>query len=206
MSIFPKSEHKILELIYRNPGIRLSELIRRAGVSVATAKRRLDYLITSNIIREETITGGKKTLVRNFYPNLESDEGKNVFSLIETARKVEFFEKNRSLIGPFRQLLKNADKKIKIILIFGSFATYSQTKDSDLDILFLADGKVDNDSLKKEIERSFVTFDHEVSPRIDNLGSFEKNIGKEIYQTIIRNHIIIKGNSEYIESMAKEPD
>lgn len=201
--IFPKSEYKILKLIYQNPGIRLSLLIRNAGVSVGTAKMRLEHLLNSNIIIEESITGGKKTLMRNFYPNLGNEEGKNVFSLLESEKKVEFFKRNKSLIGPFRQLLKNADKKIKIILIFGSFATYSQTEDSDLDILFLASRRIDTNNLKKEIERSFVTFDHEVSPRIDTLENFEKNLDKEIYQTIIRNHVIVKGSSEYINLMIK---
>lgn len=203
MSIFPKSENKILKLVYQNPGIRLNELIRQARVSVGTAKMRLDHLLNSNILWEERIMGGKKTLIRNFYPQLESDEGENVFSLLESEKKSEFFKKNKNLTGPFRQLLKNTDKKIRIILVFGSFAAYSQTKDSDLDVLFLTKGETDTAGLKKEIERGFVTFDHEISPRVDTLESFEKNINKEIYRTIIRNHIIIRGCLDYIRLLAK---
>lgn len=199
MNIFPKSEYRILKLIYQNPGIRLNELIRRAKVSVGTAKMRLDHLLSLNIIKEKRIVGGKRTLIRNFYPNLETEEGKNVFSLIESEKRSEFFKENKNLIGPLRQLVKNVDKKVKIIMVFGSFSNYSQTKDSDLDILFLISGKIDTDKLKKEIERSFVTFDHEISPRIDTEENFRKNIKKEIYQTIIKNHIIIKGNSDYIK-------
>lgn len=203
MSIFPKSEHRILKLIYQNPGIRLNELIRQARVSVGTAKIRLDHLLNSNIIQEERVTGGKKTLIRNFYPQLESEEGKNVFSLLESEKRSEFFKKNKNLVGPFRQLLKNADKRIKIILVFGSFASCSQTRDSDLDILFLVSRKTGTANLKKEIERSFVTFDHDISPRVDTLKNFEKNTDKGIYRTIIRNHVIIKGGLEYIKSLAK---
>jgi len=197
--IFPKSEYKILRLIYENPGIRLNELIKKARVSAATAKTRLEHLSDSKIVIEEKIIGGKRTLLKNFYPNLESEEGGNVFSLIESEKKQEFFKKNKNLIGPFKQLLKNIDKKIRIVLVFGSFVSYTQTKDSDLDILFLMNGKLDKSKLKKEIERSFVTFSQEVSLRIDNLNNFKKNINKGIYQTIIKNHIIMKGSLDYIK-------
>jgi len=199
MSIFVKSEYRILKLIYENPGIRLSELIKKARVSGATAKKRLDVLLSSGIITEKKVLGGKKILLKNFYPNFYSEEGGNVFSLIESEKKQEFFRKNKNLIGPFKQLLKNVNGKIKIILVFGSFSTKSQTKDSDLDILFLISGKLDKSKLKKEIERSFVTFNHEISPRVDTLNDFKKNINKEIYQTIIKNHVVIKGALNFIK-------
>ena len=199
MSIFVKSEYRILKLIYENPGIRLSELIKKARVSVATAKKRLDVLLSSGIITEKKILGGKKTLLKNFYPNFYGEEGKSVFSLIESEKKQEFFRKNKNLIGPFKQLLKNVNDKIKIILVFGSFSTKSQTNDSDLDILFLVSGKLDKSKLKKEIERSFVTFNHEISPRVDTLNNFKKNINKGIYQTIVKNHVVIKGALNFIK-------
>lgn len=199
MNIFSKSEYKILQLIYENPGIRLNELIKKARVSVATAKKRLEYLLNSAIIIEEKITGGKRTILKNFYPNFSSEEGKNIFSLIESEKKQEFFTKNKNLIGPFKQLLKNIDSRIKVVLVFGSFADYSNTKDSDLDLLFLASGKTDVSNLKKEIERSFVTFGSEVSPRIDSLKNFKRNNDKGVYQTIVKNHIIIKGALDFIK-------
>ena len=64
-----------------------------------------------------------------------------------------------------------------------------------MDILFLISEKINKNILKKEIERSFVTFNYEISPRIDILNNF-KNEG--IYQTIIKNNIVIKGASNYI--------
>ncbi|MBU2639641.1 MAG: nucleotidyltransferase domain-containing protein [Nanoarchaeota archaeon] len=195
---FPKSEYKLLKLIYENPGIRLSELIKKAKVSVKVAKERLDYLLSYEIIKEDKILGGKRVILKSFFPNFLSEEGKNVFSLVELDKRKEFLEKNKGLKGPIKQLLKNIDKKIKIIIIFGSFANYSQTKDSDLDILFLSKGEVDRELLKKEIERSFVTFNYEVSARIDSLDNFKKNIDKGIYQSIIKNHVIIKGALDFI--------
>jgi len=110
MNIFPKSEYKILKLIYENPSIGLSELIKKAKVSAGTAKKRLDYLLSYGIIGEKKVVGGRRILMKNFYPDFSSEEGKNVFSLIESEKKQEFFKKNKNLIGPFKQLLKNVDK------------------------------------------------------------------------------------------------
>ena len=127
-------------------------------------------------------------------------------SLIESEKKQEFFEKNKSLIGSFNQLLQNINDNIKIILIFGSFSSQSQTKDSDLDILFLTGKELNTNQtnqLKKEIERSFATFNYELAPRIDTLNNFKKNIDKGIYQTIVKNHIIVKGLLGYVGLIEK---
>ena len=90
MSIFFKSEQKILKLIYENPGIRLNELMKKARISAATAKKRIEHLVSSGIVNEEKIMGGKRIIFKNFYPNLLSEEGKNVFSLIESEKKQEY--------------------------------------------------------------------------------------------------------------------
>ncbi len=197
--IFQKSYFKILELIYNNPGIILSNLINKAKISVDTAKNRLNILLSLNIIIEERIGGGKKALLKRYYSNLSSEEGKNIFSLVELKKKNEFFGKNQMLRGPFSQLAREIGDKVEIILIFGSFANYSQTKDSDLDILLLTDKKINKDQIKKSIERSFITFNHEISPRLDNIKNFRKN--NAVYQTIKNNHVVVYGALKLIENL-----
>ena len=193
--IASKSYYKILGSIYANHGIRLNELIRKSNISVETAKVRLNELLESGIIKEKRIKSGKKTIIRNFYPNLESEEGLIAFSLIELEKKNSFFRKNTKLIGPFKELIKEI-KEIEIILIFGSFANFSQTEDSDLDILLLTTNNYDKEKIKKIIERSFVTFDHEVSPRIESINNFKKN---PLYDSIKQNHIVAKGILRFIK-------
>lgn len=195
--IFNKSTYKILKLIYENHGIRLSEVMRRAHVSARTLQNVIEELKNNEIITEEKIIGGKKILIRNFYANLKTEEGICAFSLIEFEKKREFFNKHKNLLMPFRQLNNNFTK-IKVILILGSFANYSENKDSDLDILLLGDN-INKEILKKEIERAFVTFNGEISPRIDSLTNFKRNKNEALYQTIIKNHVLVKGVSEFIK-------
>ncbi|NQV09393.1 winged helix-turn-helix transcriptional regulator [Candidatus Woesearchaeota archaeon] len=82
-TLFPKSESGVLRLIYENPGIILSELMKRARISYATTKKRLDFLVRIGVVRVEAISGANKVLVKRLYPNLETKQGKHVFSLIE---------------------------------------------------------------------------------------------------------------------------
>jgi len=194
--IASKSYYKILEAIYINSEIRLNELIRKSSISVETAKARLDELLETGIIKEKRLKSGKKTIIRNFYPNLESEEGLIAFSLVELEKKNGFFIKNTKLIGPFKELIKEL-KEIEIVLIFGSFASFSQTEDSDLDLLLLTTNRYNKERIKKTIERSFVTFDHEVSPRVELIKNFKKNA---LYDSIKKNHIVVKGILRYIKN------
>jgi len=56
-------------------------------------------------------------------------------------------------------------------------------------------GKVD----WKNIERSFITFDHEISPRIDTIKNFREN--KDFYETIKKNHVAMLGVLKLIENL-----
>lgn len=200
MIVFAKSFFNILKLIYENPGIKLSDIMMKAKVSANTLKSRINDLLENKMIIEKKITGGKRVLLKNFYPNFESEEGKYIFSLIETVKKRDFFNKNPKFIGPFKQLMSNV-KDIRIVIVFGSFASYSQTKDSDVDILLLIEKEINKEFLKKEIEKAFVTLEHEISPRVDTIKNFIKNKNESIYQNIIKNHIIIKGALEFVDLM-----
>jgi len=50
-----------------------------------------NYADIPEIITEKKILGGKRVLLKNFYPNLFSEEGRNVFSLIESKKKQEWW-------------------------------------------------------------------------------------------------------------------
>ena len=198
VTLLPRSLERILRLIYTNPGIRMNELVSRASVSVSTAMNRLDDLLAMNVITEERVLGGQRVLLRMFYPDLESEEGRCMFGLLEAEKRHRFFDRNPALASPFEQLERNLPPGVGIALVFGSYADGSQEEDSDLDLLFLADGDVDHDILRKEIERAFATFPGEVSARIDTIDTYRDQRGMGIYGSIRRNHVIITGCLDYV--------
>jgi DNA-binding Lrp family transcriptional regulator len=188
----------MLRLIYESPGIRLSELVRRAGVSVATAKERLSDLEGLGIVREESIRGGRRVLLRTFYPELEREEGRCAFALVEAERRREFLRVNPSLAGPLAQLARSVPDAVRVVLVFGSYADGSQAEGSDLDLLLLVDGEVDRESVRKVVERSFATFGGEVSPRLDTVSTYRERRGMGVYGSVRRSHVVVKGCLAYV--------
>jgi len=194
------SKLKVLSLIYSEPGIKLTDLIKRASISVGTAKKTLNDLIKSKVVEEETIKSGKRILLRKFYPNLKTEEGKAVFTSIELERKQKFLKEHPRLTGPINHLLREVE--VEMLLVFGSFAMGSETRDSDLDLLFLANMDKKN-KISKACELAFITFDHDVSPRIESLRDFKNNITDSLHKSIIRDHVILYGSEKFIEIIGK---
>jgi predicted nucleotidyltransferase len=201
--IFPvsKSKYKILKEVYENPGIKISELMKKANVSQKILYQHIDELKNSEIIRQETV--GAKPQIRSIYPELKSENGKLFFSLIEAQKREEFFAKYKNLKGPFLQLLQNLPSNVACVLVFGSYAKFSATRESDLDLLFINFSKK-NGKIESILEEAFVTFG-KVSARIVTVEEFlkSKNIDS-ILKQIIKNHVCIFNIQKFIELCSED--
>ncbi|MGC8812550.1 MAG: ArsR family transcriptional regulator [Candidatus Aenigmatarchaeota archaeon] len=198
--IFPimKSKYKILREVYENSGINVSELMRKTKVSQKILYQHLEELKKVNIIKEEVI--GAKPQIRAIYPELGSENGKLIFSLIESQKKEEFFSKYKNLKGPFLHLVQNLPKNVACVLIFGSYAKFSATRESDLDLLFITLNR--KDKIEKLIEEAFVTFG-KVSARSISVEEFirRKNVDSLLKQ-IIKEHVCIFNAQKFIELLS----
>jgi DNA-binding MarR family transcriptional regulator len=199
--IFPisRSKYKILKEVYENPGIKVSELMRRANVSQKILYQHISELKSVGVIREEII--GIKPQIRAIYPELKSENGKLIFALIECQKREEFFSKYKSLKGPFFHLIKNLSENT-ICVVFGSYARFSATRESDLDLLFIV-----SDERKSKIERlveeAFVTFGR-VSARSINAEEFVKGKGVDsILKQVIKEHICISNVQKFVDILSK---
>jgi predicted nucleotidyltransferase len=201
--IFPvnKSKYKILKEVYENPGIRISELMKKANVSQKILYQHIDELKNSGIVREETI--GAKPQIRTIYPELKSENGKLFFSLIEAQKREEFFSKYKNLKGPFLHLLQNLPENVACILVFGSYAKFSATKESDLDLLFINFEKK-NGKIERIVEEAFVTFG-KVSARTITIEEFLESKNKDsILKQVIKNHVCIFNAQKFVELLSKD--
>jgi|GEM_PF-1934752 len=195
--IFPitKSKYKVLKEIYENPGINISELVKKARASPKVIYKHINELKNSEVIREVEIG---KNLMRKIYPNIKSENGKLIFSLIEAQKREEFFAKYRNLRGPFLQLLQNLPKNVACILVFGSYARFSAEKGSDLDLLFINLDKK-TEKIENVLEEAFVTFGG-VSPRTITIEEFIKSKDTDaLLKQIIREHVCIFNIWKFIE-------
>lgn len=198
--IFPitKSRYNALKEIYENQGVKISELMKKIKVAQKILYQHIKDLGEAEIIREETI--GR---TRAIFPNLASENGKLIFSLIENEKRAEFFSKYKGLKNPFLHLARNMPKNINSVLVFGSYARFAAEKDSDLDLLFIA---LDNkrNGIENLIEEAFVTFG-KVSARFVTEKDFLKSKKQDsMLRQIIKDHVCVFNSTGFIEILSKQ--
>jgi DNA-binding MarR family transcriptional regulator len=199
--IFPitKSRYKVLRKIYENPGINISELVKETRTAPNIIYKHINDLKNSEVIKEVEIG---KNRMKKIYPNLKSENGKLVFSLIEAQKREDFFVKYKSLKVPFIQLLQNLPNNVVCILIFGSYAIFSAEKESDLDLLFITTNK-EVEKIERILEESFVTFG-KVSPRVITIDEFIKNKNTDtLLKQIIKEHICVFNAWGFLELISE---
>lgn len=203
--IFPinKSKYNILKEIYANPGIKISELGKRARVSSKVCYSHLRDLKTSEIIKEETY--GEKPQIRALYPDIGSENGRLVFSLIENQKRLEFFGRYKSLRGCFFQLVNNLPDHVLTVLIFGSYSRFAATGESDLDLLFIVSHKKNLPELERAVEEAFVTFGRSVSSKVVVEREFLN--GKKtdaLIKSVVKEHVCAYDSARLLGILARQ--
>ena len=199
--ILPNTETKfrILRTIYQNPEINLTELIKKSRTSPNIVLKYANNLVKFNIIKEQRFGGKKKTHIRNFKISLSSNLAILIFSLVETEKRFIFLNKYKELKPYVSQLEDLFDDTTNFYLIYGSFARSAADKESDLDMWIV--GNINN-VMKKRILEIFSTFKREYSIKIETLEQFLKNIGNPIHQNILREHIVIYNESNFLKTIS----
>ena len=186
---------RILRIIYENERINLSNLIKKAKTSPNMVLNYVNKLSKYGIIKEEKSGGKKKIHVRNLMPNLLSNESKLIYSLVEFDKRELFFKKYKELKPIFGQLHGLYGQNVKFVIVYGSYARHAAAKESDLDLLFV--GKLDSEK-RKRLDEIFVTLDAEPSVKVESLKQFKNNLAKPLYKSIMREHVVVYGEYNFI--------
>lgn len=198
--ILPKSSTKleILEAIMSNPGINITEIIKKTKASPNLVVNYANTLVDADVLREERKGGTKKAHIRLLYPNL-NQLGIKVFSLVETEKRIKFLKKYPEFKPIFNQMIELfQNKNVDFALIFGSFARFAAEKGSDLDMLIVSEKK----NFGNELSDILITLDRKYSVKIETENGFKENLKKKpLYQDIIKNHVLIYGESTYLETI-----
>jgi predicted nucleotidyltransferase len=156
----------------------IREVARAVNVNHMTAKRAIDSLVKRNILDYKTLGKNKVFFLK------ESLESRNEVLQAEIYKNEKILQKNNLLRPIFEKLILN--KKIKVAILFGSYAKGLSHEKSDIDIYI----ETESLALKKEVE----SINSKISVKI---GKFDKN--NILFKEIIKNHIIIKGFEEFYE-------
>ncbi len=200
--IFPisKSKYEMMKEVYLQKKINLSALFKKIKVSPRIGYRYLQELLSAQVLQEQL--EGKKPTLRYLLPQF-SAAGVLCFALIEEEKKLLFFAQHKELIGPLQQFSKEMGKK-EIVLIFGSFARGSATKESDIDIILLG-GKINKKRVEGLTESYFVTVRNRLSMRILPEKEFIRSLQRKdaFALQVENNHVIISGALHWVELLKR---
>src|SRR3989344_8578143 len=122
-----------------------------------------------------------------------------VFEAEFERRKEILKDKNLAvMLSNFKRAIKS---KLYVLLLFGSYANKTQTKNSDIDLMFICPGGLE-DAFEEEINRIARSIPLPLHPLVFSESQFiemadarESNVGQEA----LKNNVILYGMEQYYE-------
>lgn len=169
-------------------GLTILDISKRLKIGYRPAYNHITEMEKEDIIKVEKVGNAKKCSL-----NLENAKTRHLLEEIDLAKKEELYQKNPKLKQVIESLLSKLTEKfiseIQSIILFGSYAKGTATKQSDVDLLFVV-SSIKDKNLREAIERESASYQYsynlKVSPLITNIEEFKKmlkdkelNVGKE---------------------------
>ena len=192
MALFPKTRRKLLTLFFLHPESHFyyREVVRLIGDTPGSVLRELRSLTQAGILRMEPIG------IQKFYKaNRESPIFPELVGIVQ---------KTFGIVDILADLLKDHEDKIKLALIHGSIATGTNSAESDIDLLIVAD--LSFRQLSVILNPAEKTFNREINPTLYSPGQFasEYNANNHFIRSVLRSKVIyLIGSENDIEVLAK---
>lgn len=157
------------------------QIAKKLKMNQKTTSNILNSLEKENVVKYATEGKNKYYFLNRLNPKIL-----DIIKIIEIERKNVFVEKHQNQSEIFSLLEKRATG---ILVIFGSYANFTNNSKSDLDVFSL--GKI---SEVKDLEERF-------NLKINIVKSSREKFNKtDIFiKEIIRNHIMLRGVEDFIE-------
>jgi len=128
-----KTENKIIKaLIEENHSMTIREISKKIKADYRITHTAVRKLAGKKIINTQTI--GKSSLC-----SLNKYYGSKIYK-VEDERKNQFL-KNRNIKQLYKEVMAKIQTSFFIFLVFGSYAKNLHKKNSDIDLMFISDGK-----------------------------------------------------------------
>lgn len=143
--LIPLRRRKVLEVFLKDPfkEIHLREIARLSKVSLNNVDNSIRLFVKEDMFKRREVSN-----MVFFKPNLENEALRKLFEYLEVEKKKEFYNRNKKIARLLQKYTQEivglSDKKIQLVILFGSVARGEWTKGSDIDILTVVSSK-DND-------------------------------------------------------------
>ncbi|MEA3369446.1 MAG: nucleotidyltransferase domain-containing protein [Candidatus Ratteibacteria bacterium] len=192
--LIPPRRKKILEVFFRDPfqEIHLREIVRLSGVSLTNVDNSLRLFVKEDMFKRREVSN-----MVFFKPNLENEALLKIFEYLELEKKKEFYDKNKKiarLLQKYAEDIVNlSNKKIQLVVLFGSVARGAWTKNSDIDILVVVSDKDADVTTVLNKAKIIATPLLEISPISTTTEKFIEGFRKktEFYDELWRDRIVL---------------
>ncbi len=160
-----KPEEKVYKAYFesKKSSLYFNEIKELSMLSDSSLTNTLAKLTKNNTLTQE------KTKSNTYY----KIKDKKLFALKFSEIAIDHFNSlNAGVKTPLRNFLKNIPKEIYTLIIFGSVSRNEEQKESDIDLLIVAEKKTDLKGNKKEAE---LTSKHHISLFQANINQFLEN-------------------------------
>lgn len=184
--MYDKTEIRILEQIYLNPGIHKRELSKQLKLGMPSIDYGLQKI--SKLIKQKK--AGNQI---NYFLDYSKGELTPLLDTVEHSRSERLPIKVRLSVNDFLKELK--DKPV-IALIFGSHANGTYTKNSDIDILLVFQKIEDSKQIENTAKKIGLKTNTQLNPIYLSYKEFKEsfhNPTKEFFKKLKKDKIILAG-------------
>ena len=168
---------EIVNEILRNEN-HVREIAKRLNTNHMSIARKIKEL------KEENVADYKKEGKNNIYFLKDTIEARAYVFMAEKYKLLQALHKYPALRRMAEKILR--DKRIRLAILFGSYAKFIAKQDSDIDVY--------RETQDRNIKKELSLFDTKL---IIKIGKYSK--GDLLIREIEKNHVIIKGVEEYYE-------
>lgn len=183
-----------MEVFLKDPfkEVHLREIARLSKVSLNNVDNSLRLFVKDNMFKRRDVSN-----MTFFKPNLENEALLKIFEFLELEKKKGFYNRNKKiarLLQKYTQdIIDLSNKKIQLVILFGSVARGEWAKGSDVDILVVVSEK-DKDVIsilnKAKIDVSPLLEIRPISTTTDKfIEGFRKKT--EFYNELWRDRVVL---------------
>jgi len=184
--MYDKTEIRILEQIYLNPGIHKRELSKQLKLGMPSIDYGLKKI--SKLIKQK-----KSGNQINYFLDYSKEMLSSALGAVEHSRFERLPTKVRLSV---RDFLKDLKEKPQIVVIFGSYASGTYTKNSDIDILLVFQKIEDSKKIENTAKKISMKTNTQLNPIYLDYHSFKEsfhNPTKEFFKKLKKDKIILIG-------------
>lgn len=172
-------------------GLTILEISKQLKIGYRPAYNHISEMENEGIMQIEKIGSAKQCKL-----NFSSPKTRHLLESFDMLKKEELYKENpklRIIDNLISKLTEKFISEIHSVVLFGSYAKGTASKQSDIDLLFIVSNLKDK-SLREIIERECASYQYshniKISPLITDIEEFRKmlkskelNVGKEVKES-----------------------